>query len=384
MPGGTPVSWPDRSTLVEQMRRQYRSRRARLAVTAAAIGVAALVAGVVLHGAKAVNEGAPAVDRGIWISLDEVRQLPKSGSAWRRLKQAADAGLGDADIADQNSSHDVKTLAVALVFARTGKESYRAKAVDAIMDAIGTEDGGRTLALGRNLVAYVIAADLVNLRAYAPSDQKRFAKWLREVRKERFEGRTLVSTHEQRPNNWGTMAGASRAAIAAYLGERAELDRVAKVFKGWLGDRSSYDGFVYGEVEWQANPDEPVGVNPVGARRNGFSIDGALPPEMRRGGKFRVPPKRTDYPWGGLGGAVVTAELLSRQGYDAWRWEDQALRRAVQFLYDLDRAYGKWWADGDDTWLPWLVNARYGTSFPTAPAVFPGKNMAWTDWTHAG
>ena len=32
---------------------------------------------------------------------------------------------------------------------------------------------------------------------------------------------TLVSTHENRPNNWGTHAGAARAAVARYLGDSA-------------------------------------------------------------------------------------------------------------------------------------------------------------------
>ncbi len=73
-------------------------------------------------------------------------------------------------------------------------------------------------------------------------------------------------------------------------------------------------------------------LNPSGATKEGESIDGALPSEMRRGGSFRFPPKRTEYPWGGLAGAVVQAEILSRQGYDAWSWSDRALRRATEFL----------------------------------------------------
>ena len=46
---------------------------------------------------------------------------------------------------------------------------------------------------------------------------------------------TLRGTHEQRPNNWGTHAGAARAAVALYLGDTAELSRTATVFRGWLG-----------------------------------------------------------------------------------------------------------------------------------------------------
>ena len=107
---------------------------------------------------------------------------------------------------------------------------------------------------------------------------------------------------------------------------------------------------------------------------------------MRRGCGFQFPPCATGYPWEALQGATVTAEILHRQGYDAWSWSDQALRRAVQFLYELDRRYpgDGWWASGDDEWNVWLVNRAYGTRFPARDPAQPGKNMGWTDWTHAG
>ncbi|HEX4929119.1 MAG TPA: hypothetical protein VFV62_00310, partial [Gaiellaceae bacterium] len=84
---------------------------------------------------------------------------------------------------------------------------------------------------------------------------------------------------------------------------------------------------------------------------------------------------------------TVLAQILSRQSasYDTWNWEGQAVRRAVQYLYDLDqRLPGQGWAaGGDDLWIPWLVNRAYGSAiFPTAPAATPGKNMGWTEWTH--
>ena len=40
------------------------------------------------------------------------------------------------------------------------------KAAAGVMDAIGTEKGGRTLALARGLIAYVVAADLIDLRHF--------------------------------------------------------------------------------------------------------------------------------------------------------------------------------------------------------------------------
>ena len=342
----------------------------------------------VLSGCAVLLLGAPPAapaTKGIWISIDELAKLPTRGAAWRQLQATADGGLGKAKIRDQNDDHDVRTLAVALVYARTGREEYRAKAADAIAEAIGTEEGGRTLALARNLPSYVVAADLIDLESYDSALADRFRSWLAAVRSETLDdGKTLVQTSEERPNNWGTNAGAARAAADVYLEDTADLERAAQVFKGWLGDRTAYAGFIYGsDLSWQVDSMSPVGVNPASATIQGQSVDGALPDDMRRGGGFQIPPGRTGYVWEALQGAVVEAEILRRAGYDPWSWQDAALRRAVQYLYDLDQAYGGWWAAGDDGWVPWLVNAAYGSSFPAARPTLPGKNMGWTDWTHA-
>jgi len=316
---------------------------------------------------------------GIWITRDEILRIPAAGPAWEALRDAADADAGEANVSDQDQKHDTSMLAKALVHVRTGDERYRTEVRQGCLDAVDTELGGRTLALGRNLVSYVIAADLVGLD---PGEDATFRAWLRRVLNEELAGRTLVSTQEERPNNWGTHAAASRAAVAAYLHDQVELDRTARVFRGWLGDRSSYAGFDYGDLSWQADEDRPVGINRAGAVKDGWSVDGLLPDEMRRGCGFRFPPCETGYCWEALQGATVTAEILSRRGYPAWEWEDRALLRAVEALLDLDASYGGWWAEGDDEWNVWLVNHAYGTSFPTRAGASPGKNMAWTDWTH--
>jgi hypothetical protein len=347
----------------------------------------------------------PKASDGIWISHAELMRLPTHGAAWERVKAAADEPLPQADIADQDSNHDVQTLAIALVAARTGDPAYRERAAAAIEDAVGTETGGRTLELGRNLLSYVIAADLIDFRAYDPAAEAGFQEWLRTVRDEPLGSEsvsdlTLVETYERSPSNWGGMAGASRAAIAAYLGDEADLARVAKVMKGWLGDRSAYPGipgplfddgdvglgFRFGGAEddlsWQADPSRPRGVNPKGAEKDGHSIDGALPDDMRRGGEFTWPPDYTQYPREALSGYVALAEILYRQGYDVYGWEDKALLRASRFLFDLEQEFPEedWWEPGVPAY--WIVNLRYGTSFPVTGSEI-GRNVGWTDWTHA-
>lgn len=318
--------------------------------------------------------------RGIWISHSEIQALPMSGNAWQQLKSAANRHMGEPDLSDQDDDTNVLTLARALVYARTGETPYRNEVVSALRVVThgDTENGGRTLALGRNLVAYIVAADIIDLPAVDPELNTQFKQKLRELLTKQLDGRSLVSTHEERPNNWGTHAGASRVAIALYLGDSAELEKAARVFKGWLGDRSAYAGFSFDDdLSWQCDPSKPVGINPKNCSKNGHSIDGAQPEEMRRGGSFTWPPEETGYPWEALQGALVTAELLQRAGYNAWNWQDKALLRSVEFLYSIN-----WRADGDDVWLLWLVNNHYDRHFPIQSSANPGKNMGWTAWTH--
>jgi hypothetical protein len=338
----------------------------------------------------------------IWLSRDEILALPVSGTAWDNLRAKADAPAGTPDISNQDSTNDVLVLAKALVYARTGIESYRTDVRQACMAAINTEndgtEGGSSLALARNLSGYIISAQLVGLE---PSEDETFKAWLQKVLTEvmKIDGRTLQRIHEERPNNYGTHGGASRAALAIYLGNATELARTATVFKGWLGDRSSYAGFNYGtDLSWQCDSTKPIGINPVGCMKQGYSIDGALPEEMRRSGPFRWPPLKVDpvtgdsaanYTWEAIQGITVQAQILYRQGYDTWNWENQAIKRMIEFMYNLDQNEGgvnhDWWAKSDDTWTPWILNWAYGTRrYSATSPTSPGKNMGWTDWTHAG
>jgi hypothetical protein len=235
-------------------------------------------------------------------------------------------------------------------------------------------------------VPYVITADLIDLASYDPAFEATFRDWIDQMRFVKWPDGTMIAEDEERTNNHGRMCGMARAVIAVYLGDQAELDRTAAVFRGFLGDQAVYDGFNWdNDLSWQADETNPIGVNPVGAVKQGFQIGGALPEEMRRGGPFEFPPIQTGYPWEALQGALVEAVVLERAGYfDVFEWSDQAILRIVQFVEQLDTEYPAdgWWATGDDTWVPWVINKTYGTNFKTEDANH-GKCMAWTDWTHA-
>jgi Alginate lyase len=170
----------------------------------------------------------------------------------------------------------------------------------------------RTLALGRNLIGYVVAADLVGLQTLDSGLDTAFRAKLVELLGKDLSGRTLRSTHNDRPNNWGTHAGASRAAVAVYLQDWAEFESAWTVYKGFLGDRAAYNGFKFGSLVYQCDEQNPVGINPDGCtkpeRVTGTQRDlgGFLTDDLRRGqdycdgsncvfGEVYWPPFYTDY-----------------------------------------------------------------------------------------
>jgi hypothetical protein len=278
---------------------------------------------------------------------------------------------------------NVCVLAKALVHARTGGAKYRDGVLAALRSIVNSGTYvGRALALGRELPAYVIAADIIDLQSLDPALDTLFRAKLSELRTT-YTGDdgpdSLIECHDGRANNWGTWCGAARVAVALYLGDRADVDNAVLVMRGWLGDRSVYTGFSFGELTWQADPLQPVAVQPKGATREGYPLDGLLAEELRRCGAFQWPPCLPGYSWGALEGAIVTLYMLHRQGLPAREWSDRALLRAYSWLYGP----GNDPATGNDRWQPYLINYLFGTTFPTVTAPKPGKNMGWTDWTHA-
>lgn len=320
----------------------------------------------------------PAQSGGLWFSAAEAKAIPMAGSAWAALFSAAESNAGTPDLSNQDSSVNVAVLADALVWARTDDPKYRQQVAAAIKSIVDnqSESGGRTLALGRELGAYIAAADLIDLRTYDPALHNAFKLRLKELRNKTLDGMTLVSTHERRPNNWGTMAGASRAAIDVYIEDVADLQRTAQVFNGWLGNRTAYASFTYGDLSWQCNSAAPVGINPTGCMKSGQIIDGAIPDDMRRGGSFKWPPSPTGYAWGSMSGTIAQAEILHRAGFMPYEWNDRAILRAAEFLKRIG-----WQAEGDDAWAVAVINKRYGTNYPVNGTA-PGKNFGWSQWTH--
>jgi len=257
---------------------------------------------------------------------------------------------------------------------------------------------------------------------------------------------TFRAYHEQRPNNIGLVVGAARIAVDLYLGGDVHARHVVeaqRVFRGFVGDDTAYDfpdasfGGTREDNSWQpdSRPGRKEGIAPPGAviRSAGLELDvgGCLPEEMRRLGDVTCAPcgvvpsilcynradvldggfppgiGATGYPWEALQGLVMQAWLLQACGYDAFAWGDAAIERALRFLYVT---YGlrseDTWSDAtqpddpgccsgagdrsrvDDTWVPHIVRAVYGSDFLDDSVLVsggrPGKNCGFADWWTLG
>ncbi len=303
----------------------------------------------------------------------ELRVLPTTGTAWTTMKAIADGSLGSPDLTDQDNRHSVKTLGVALVANRLDSDSYRAKARAAIMSAIGTERvgaGNSILSLGRQLGAYILAADLIGMSG---AEDSTFRSWLSSIRTRNLGGHsrwsTLRDTAIDSSNNWGTFALASLTAADAYLGDTVALERDWRIFAGYgngswpFGRTSSY------QATW--------------ACPEGFAINPASCADLRKQGAAVEDASRTTFPTIGgypaeaAQGYVITAELLARAGRPAWGVNNaQVCRHALwrQRLGNLNYSSA-------DRYVTWITNARCGHSQPTVAAGF-GRVFGYTDWLY--
>jgi len=317
----------------------------------------------------------PVTVTGIWIGPGEIATLPTSGAGWTEVVKAS-AAAGKTNLNNQDSPDSTNVLAAAYVYARTGDTAARDKVLKAARDIAGgtLESGSRALALGRELLGYIVACDVVGLATLDPAlDAKWRTKLAYLLMYKTSQAGSLIDCSHDRPNNWGGHSIASWIAGALYLGDTAGVYHAATVLRGWMGDRDAYAGFTYGELTWQVDKAHPVGVLPVGAVIDGKDVSGGQPEELRRGADAQM------YSWESLQGRVAAAYMLHRAGFDAWAWCDKALLRAVEF----NERQG-WAATGDDRWQVPLINQAYGTTFAASGGVGgAGKNIGWTLWTHA-
>jgi hypothetical protein len=316
------------------------------------------------------------------------------------MRTTAYGSWGAADLQNQDNKHAIYTLAGALVYARTGDPAMRSKVRDAILAAKRSLDQSAewqsrngVLAAGRQIGAYVISADLINLRSYDVTVDDEFRGWLSSIRT------TDIGTHGRWTNiritcenataNWSAFACASRIAASIYLGDTADVQRSSLIIRALLGERSAYPNNAPGEngyfqytaayqSSWSCDAANWTGENPA-CVKSGVNLDGVLVEDASRGGGCCV--LQGDdimYSWESLQGLFVSTELLYRTGNygNPYNWSNQALRRAVDFM-----SRSGWGISTAAMYVPWMANLRYGTSYPAGLSI-SGRIMAWGAWLY--
>jgi hypothetical protein len=330
--------------------------------------------------------------------------IPTSGLQWTNILNWAemwDDGLNpdvtEATGTGPDDNHDVATLACALAWRGTGSIDWLDRARMLIGEAVAANppammsSSGSALEPGRNLLSYVLAANMIDLSVLEPGPaglDERFRSWILTIAEVNIwtkdapiPGGTFRFYHERRPNNIGLVVGAARIAVDMYLGGPVHSQHIVdakNVCKGFMGNDTSYNfldsdfGGPSANIDnsWQENQGagDKEGINPVGATSNGNNVDGCLPDDMRRlndascascavnpsivcynradsiDGGTPAGIDATNYPWEGLQGLVMQAYLLSRCGWASFSWEMSAVERTHKFLY---LTYG---LRAQDTW----------------------------------
>jgi hypothetical protein len=234
--------------------------------------------------------------------IESFASLPMgTDAAWLELKQEADTSQPLAEFFLLNSNHDVWTLANALVYAANGDPDYRTNAILGIqgMYMVVTASSLNTTVIGpcRNLLGYVIAADIVGLDAV---DKPMFLEALNILHEatswigDGCTGKSISDCHDMRPNNHGAYCGGAAIAMEQYLARESAASLVKQAHMEHLCDRKGTfrafvgqtgHAFTWGnDLTWH-DPTLPLkaigGVNEVS---DGRSLDGAIGDDMRRVG----------------------------------------------------------------------------------------------------
>lgn len=328
--------------------------------------------------------------RYLLMSRSALLARPVSGTAWANMRAVAAGPLGTPDLCNQNNKHHLRTLAAALVFARTGIASYGVKARSAVVAAIRTQRvcNNATLSLGRQLMAYVLAADFAQLTG---TGEAKFRSFLTTIRRKIIGGHSiwnsLYRTHVRSATNWGAYAGASRIAASLYLGDRTDVAAASRVTRGFLGDRSAfrfYDNLSSAAVSWSCAPSIYTPVNGT-CTKGAINVDGAVVADISRGGSLRWPPGTTgvQYQLDSIQGLGLQVELLYMNGYStAWQWSSVALRRMANVVTRSRSAGGTGWnATTASRQMPWLLDNRLSMTIPRVSSGM-GRAIGFTDWLY--
>ncbi|HEX8156190.1 MAG TPA: hypothetical protein VF526_02290 [Solirubrobacteraceae bacterium] len=363
---------------------------------------------------RAASTAAPTTVASKYMLIDSARLalLPTSGAPYAAMKRTADDAMSRMSLTtptatspwlpnygdDTGIGKGAATLAAALVYARTGDDSYRDFVIRVNRFVIGSEDSASTngtrdedklLATMRQISAYVLAADLVGMDPDAPGSRPGYTStvwktWLGALRTKSIGSGNCSSIVDcnLKATNWGAWASASRTTIDVYLDDSADLAVAVDRLKLYLGESMNGKPWVRSESfdpSWACG--RSVRFTAVNGSSCGSGKDGIIVEDASRSGAPFPNWDRAgiDYSFHAYGAQLVAALLLDRKGYDVWNWGDRALKRIMDRLDRLGVATGN--GRPTATHVSWIARYFYNTDYPTVPAR-PSDTLGFTDWLY--
>ena len=278
----------------------------------------------------------------------ELLELPATGTAWSALKSVADGSLGAPDLCDSNAEHHLRTLAAALVYARTGDGSYGTKARAGVMAAIPTQIVGLRqrgpVARVVSSPAYVLAADFAGLSG---TDDATFRTWLTDIRTKDIGGHSVWCIAHRartrtRPTTGVPTRARSRIAGQPVPGRHQRCRRRGQGHPGVPGrparpmpaSADRLDRTTCRELVRQAGRRYTPVNKPC--TKSGVNVDGAIIADISRGraadrGRRGTPGIATSSRRSRASGSRSSCSSATATP-SAWDWSASALRRAAQLV----------------------------------------------------
>jgi hypothetical protein len=333
----------------------------------------------------------PPTGDGILLSASEIAALPTTGSGWQAIVDRVNSPYGGCYCLGQRDKSDLDVLAHALYGAREGDTTAKNFVRDKISHVM---TAGRTdsdvLATLRNFSSYIVSADLIDLKSYAPTVDAKFRTWISAELKHQYSGGggggSILSIADYKANNFGTHANADRLIAGLYLGDDAMYTAARDVWYGWATGDSSYipSPRNWTGTNWQCDylGSARYGINPQGCTRDGHSFDGIIPEDMTRQGEYSStswpPPGGAgdNYIHGAMDGATLSFWVISHHGAEsAWAWGNNAALRQMQWKYNNGQApYSGF------KWQIPVIEKAYGVSFAGNDPTATSTNFGFADW----